>query len=338
MHRLGPVDVADYHIAGQPFRIVTGGVPQLEGGDALERRAWAEQHLDDIRRLVANEPRGYSGTQGCFVAKSGEPGVDLDVVFFDQGGFGAVSGHGAIALTTWAVESGIVPLESARLVIDAPSGQISAVADVEDGKARSISYTSGTAYVSGRFIPVQLRDTVVSVDIAYAGMYLAVINAGELDIALSADNADELVRLGREIGMILADNKAVVHPTDHRLSGFRGTVFYEDGPAMGAATGPVVRQRAVTVAADGRIGRSPSGTGTSACIATLDSLARLPRGTSLIHESLIGTALSGRVVGDGQVGGIHGVVTQIRGSAYRIGEAKLWLDDLDSLGLGFQFA
>jgi proline racemase len=333
MHRLGPVEVADYHIAGQPFRIVTGGVPQLQGGDALERRAWAQEHLDDMRRLVTNEPRGHSGTQGCFVTLSEDPGVDLDVVFFDRGGFGAISGHGAIALTTWAVESGILPLQRARLVIDAPSGRISAVADVENGKARSVSYTSGTVYVSGRFIPVQLPDNVVSVDIAYAGMYLAVINAGELDIALSADNADALVRLGREIGVILADNTAVVHPTDHRLSGLGGTVFYEDGATAGAG----LRQRAVTVTADGRISRSPSGTGTSACIATLDSLAKLPRGASLIHESLIGTSISGRVVGDGQVGGIHGVVTEIRGSAHRIGEAKLWLDDLDSLGLGFQF-
>jgi proline racemase len=42
------------------------------------------------------------------------------------------------------------------------------------------------------------------------------------------------------------------------------------------------------------------------------------------------------VVGDGDVGGIHGVLTEVTGTAHRTGEARVWLDELDPVGLGIQ--
>ena len=62
-----PIRTVDYHTAGEPFRIVTGGVPELEGRSVLERRRWALEHLDDVRRLLVNEPRGHADMYGAFV-------------------------------------------------------------------------------------------------------------------------------------------------------------------------------------------------------------------------------------------------------------------------------
>ncbi|HEY4632943.1 MAG TPA: proline racemase family protein, partial [Candidatus Limnocylindrales bacterium] len=127
-----PVIATDYHTAGEPFRIVTGGVPALEGRTVLERRRWAAANLDDIRRLLVNEPRGHADMYGCFVTPPDDGGADLGVVFFHNEGYSTACGHGTIALVTWAIDTGrVVIAPGAREVpvtVDVPSGRLACVA------------------------------------------------------------------------------------------------------------------------------------------------------------------------------------------------------------------
>ena len=69
----------DYHTAGEPFRIVTDGVPPLEGASVLERRdrAAASPDVDAIRRLLCHEPRGHADMYGCFVVAPDDDGRRL---------------------------------------------------------------------------------------------------------------------------------------------------------------------------------------------------------------------------------------------------------------------
>ena len=82
-----PIRTVDYHTAGEPFRIVTGGVPELEGRRVLDRRHWAQEHLDDVRRLLVNEPRGHADMYGAFVTPPDDDWADLGVVFFHNEGY-----------------------------------------------------------------------------------------------------------------------------------------------------------------------------------------------------------------------------------------------------------
>lgn len=334
MPNVGPVEVVDYHTAGEPFRIVVSGVPPLEGATVLDKRGYASRYLDDVRRLVVNEPRGHADMYGCFVTAPDDADGHLGVVFFHKDGFSTACGHGTIALVTWAIESGRISPEadSQHVLVDTPSGRVHAIAEVVDAKVRAVSYVSVPSYVSARYLPLQLADDVVAVDIAYGGAYYAFVDATEIGLSVSADNVSRFIDLGREIKAILGTNEAVEHPTDHRLSGLYGTVFFQDIDHPG----PGLYQRNVTVFADGEVDRSPCGSGTSARLALLDSAAQLGRGETLIHESVIGTRFTGKVVGDGEVGGIHAVVAEVRGSAHRTGKATFTLDDHDPLGLGFQ--
>lgn len=334
MHSPGPVEVVDYHTAGEPFRIVVAGAPELEGSTVLDRRDFAAKEADDIRRLLVNEPRGHADMYGGFVTPPNDDGADLGVVFFHKDGYSTACGHGTIALVTWAIESGLVQSDgtSSHVVVDTPSGRLEAAAVVSGSRVTAVSVVNVPSYVSGRYIPAQVADDVVGVDIAYGGAYYASVSAKDVGLAVSPDNVSQFIALAREIRTVLDTNEAVEHPTDHRLSGLYGTVFYEDRdpPERG------LRQRNVTVFADGEVDRSPCGSGTSARLALLDSSAQLARGDTLIHESIIGTIFTGRVVGDDTVGGIHGVRTEIRGSAYRTGTATFTVDENDPLGLGFQ--
>ena len=123
------ISAVDYHTGGEPFRIVTGGVQPLEGRTILDKRRWAAEHADHIRRLLVFEPRGHADMYGCFVTEPEDDGADLGVVFFHNSGYSTACGHGTIALVTWAIESGRIDAvdNEVEVTIDVPSGRLPVV-------------------------------------------------------------------------------------------------------------------------------------------------------------------------------------------------------------------
>jgi proline racemase len=63
------ITATDYHTAGEPFRIVTAGVPEIAGSTVRDRRehAAASEAVDEVRRLLCHEPRGHADMYGCFL-------------------------------------------------------------------------------------------------------------------------------------------------------------------------------------------------------------------------------------------------------------------------------
>src|SRR5919108_1324414 len=143
------VSAIDYHTGGEPFRIVTDGVDRIPGRTILDKRRYAHEHLDELRRLLVNEPRGHADMYGCFVVEPEDDEADLGVVFFHNDGYSTACGHGTIALVTWAVESGLVGPEEpeTRVVVDCPSGRLESWARVEDGDVRSVRFRNVPAFV-----------------------------------------------------------------------------------------------------------------------------------------------------------------------------------------------
>src|SRR5207253_8121108 len=143
------ISTVDYHCAGEPFRIVVAGAPELGGSTILEKRRWALENCDEIRRLLVNEPRGHADMYGCFVTEPEGAGADLGVAFFHTAGYSTACGHGTIALVTWALESGRLPAAEpeTKLTVDVPSGRLPAVARVEAGDVRSVRFRNVPSFV-----------------------------------------------------------------------------------------------------------------------------------------------------------------------------------------------
>jgi proline racemase len=74
------VSVTEYHTTGQPFRIVTDGIGPILGQTILEKRRFAQERLDHVRRLVINEPRGRADMYGCFVTEPATEGAVRDAL------------------------------------------------------------------------------------------------------------------------------------------------------------------------------------------------------------------------------------------------------------------
>ena len=316
------VTAVDYHTAGEPFRIVTAGTEPLRGATILDKRRDAHDRLDQVRRLLVNEPRGHADMYGCFVVEPNDDGADLGVVFFHNAGYSTACGHGTIALVTWALDEGIVEKVEGEnhVVVDVPSGRIETWARVVDGRVRSVRFRNVPSFVWAE--GVELDEHVV--DVAFGGAFYA-----SLEERVSPDELPRLIELGRRLKRDVEAWQDVVHPLEPELRDVYGVVFWQE-----EGEDPLT-QRNVTVFADGEVDRSPCGSGTSARLALLDRAGRLERGAELRHLSIVGTEFRGRVVRDTEVAGLPAVVTEVEGSAYRTGEHVFTLDPDDPLGDGF---
>ena len=308
------IETVDYHTAGEPFRIVTGGAPRLEGRTILDKRRFALEQVDHIRRLLVHEPRGHADMYGCFVTEPNDAGADLGVVFFHNEGYSTACGHGTIALVTWALETGLV--EGPEVVVDVPSGRLPTVARVEEGRVVSVRFRNVPSFVHAR----DLEAAGHRVDVAFGGAFYA-----SCPERVEPGEVPRLIELGRAIKADLEAEHEVVHPREPELRGVYGVIFWQE-----EGEDPLT-QRNVTVFADGEVDRSPCGSGTSARLALLHAEGRLATGKPLLHRSIVGTEFTGRVVEETD----EGVVTEVEGSAHLTGRHEFVLEPNDELGEGF---
>ena len=173
------------------------------------------------------------------------------------------------------------------------------------------------------FVDANYSDTTHGVDVAFGGAFYA-----SLAERVEPAELPRLIALGRELKAALDREHEIVHPLEPELRGIYGVIFWQD-----EGSDPL-RQRNVTVFADGEVDRSPCGSGTSARLALLDG-GRLPRGAELRHRSIVDSEFTGVVVGDADVAGRPAVVTEVEGSAFRTGRATFELDPNDPLREGF---
>jgi proline racemase len=323
------VSTIDYHTAGEPFRIVTGGVLVASGRTVADRRVSAAASLDHVRRLLVQEPRGHPGMYGCFVTPPDDDGAEFGAIFFHQSGFSTACGHGTIALATWAVEAGLVEPDRTAFSIDVPSGRVAAQVR-HGGQHPAISFLNVPAWVHRRGLPVHTPFGPVKADIAFGGAFYASLPAGSLGLRVDPACLPQLIEAGRFLQQHLNDAGAAQHDTDRRLSGIYGVTLYDDL----ADDGDQLRQRNVTIFGDGQVDRSPCGSGTSARLALLadDGLAE---GRTLVHESIIGTRFEARVRHTLKAGDKVTVATEIVGSAFMTGLHQFVLNSGDPLGTGF---
>jgi len=323
------VTTLDYHTAGEPFRIVTGGVDPIPGRSILDKRRYAEEHLDQVRAFLVNEPRGHADMYGCFVTDPVAEGSDLGVLFFHNAGFSTACGHGTIALATAALETGMLPTSEPRtdLRIDVPSGTLPVTATVADGRVGSVSFRNVPAFVEAMDVEVETTRGRLAVDVAYGGAFYASLPAASAGLTVEPGQLPELIGLGRELKHALEARREIVHPHEPELRGIYGVIFY-DAPER-------LAQRNVTVFADGEVDRSPCGSGTSARLAILHARGELATGEVLRHGGIVGTEFTGRVVEEVEVAGRPAVVTEIGGQAHLTGRHEFVLEPGDPLGTGF---
>jgi len=330
------VRATDYHTAGEPFRVVTAGVPEIAGASVAERRlnAFQDPAVERIRRLLCHEPRGHADMYGCFLVPPDDAGAHLGVLFWHKDGYSTACGHGTIAIGEWAVRTGVVKAAydgDTDVVIDVPSGRVTARVTRCAGVTERVTFRNVASYVLARDVPVATSRGDIRADVSYGGAIYASVVAANVGLRVTPACYPDLISIGREVKRALESTDVDRHPSDPRLSGIYGTILYDDLGSTGG--GP--HQRNVTVFADGEVDRSPCGSGTCARIPLLVADDRLDEGTVFTHDSIVGTRFLGRVVQRVVAEGRPAVIPEVAGTAHRTGEHVFVLEDDDPVGTGF---
>ncbi|HKT03678.1 MAG TPA: proline racemase family protein [Rugosimonospora sp.] len=332
----GRVRTVDYHTGGEPFRIVPEPPVPIDGDTVAARRVFAmrDPGVDGLRRLLCHEPRGHADMYGGFLVPPDGAGAELGVLFWHKDGFSTACGHGTIALGAWAVRSGRVPAPDTgvtEVAVDVPSGRVTARVHTRHGRVAAVDFVNVPSYLIAADVPVPTSCGEVRVAIGFGGAIYAQLDAASVGLSVAPRAHLDLIALGREVTRALNDTDWARHPGDDRLSGVYGTILWED---LGSEDGRAY-QRNVTIFADGELDRSPCGSGTAARLATLTATGRLAAGQALVHESIVGSRFTARVVGEATSDGFPAVIPAITGTAYPTGEHVFTADPDDDLVPGF---
>jgi trans-L-3-hydroxyproline dehydratase len=323
----------DAHAAGEPLRLVVDGLPSPEGKTMLEKRAWAQKRLDHFRRAIMLEPRGHADMYGAILTEPVTPDGHAGVLFMHNEGWSTMCGHGIVAVTTMALERGLIGPDLAEIRFDAPAGRVVAKATRAKGRqsqrVTSVSFVNVPSFVHEAGLPVTVGGRTMRVDIAFGGAFYAIVDAEAAGIPVLPARLPELRVLGMSIAREVERLRQVVHQDDPGLTGIYGTIF--TGPPQGEG-----HLRNVTVFADAEVDRSPCGTGTAAVMAVLAEMGVLVDEAPFIHESIVGTTFTGQIVRRTMVGEREAIVPSIEGSAWITGEHTFLIDGDDPLKAGFR--
>ncbi len=326
------ITTIDAHTAGEPLRVITGGLPPIPGDTILAKRRFMKDRLDFLRRALMWEPRGHADMYGAIVTEPVTPDGDIGVLFLHNEGFSTMCGHGVIALATVLVETGRIPAPSATTEIrmDTPAGRVTATVHRVDGRVDRVSFRNVPSFVLA-------PDQVVTVpglgdircDIAFGGAFYAFVRAADAGVGLAETDFRQLIDIGMTIKRAVMDSVPIVHPVEEDLGFLYGTIF------TGPPADPAHHSRNVCIFADGEVDRSPTGTGVSARAALHHARGDIALNDTITIESILGTCMSVRALEETRFGPHPAVIPEVSGQAFLTGHAEWWLDPHDPLRHGF---
>jgi proline racemase len=235
----------------------------------------------------------------------------------------------------WAIESGKVAIDpsgTTDVVIDVPSGRVTARVHTDGSVIQSVDFINVASYHMHSAINLETSLGKLSVDVSFGGAIYAQLDISQISLSVTPEFYSQIIAIGREIKWALNETEYAKHPSDPRLSGIYGTIVYE-GLARGADG--LLHQRNATIFADGEVDRSPCGSGTCARLATLVEKKQLQLGEILKHDSIVDSQFLGVAREFVTVDGKKAILPQVTGMAYKTGESSFSVDPRDPLSPGF---
>ena len=338
------IHAVDLHACGEPGRVIVGGVLDVPGESMFDKMQHLSQKADSLRLRMLREPRGYPAANCNLILPSNNPEAVAGFVIMEQTEYPGMSGTNTICVVTTLIETGMVEVNEpfTDFKLDTPAGLISIRAEVCEGKTVNETFENVPAFSVYTNESISVPEIgEVKVDVAYGGMFYVILDSEELGLKLSPENGGEIVRVAEMVKAIASEKLPVVHPENKEISGI--TIAVVSGPPEN----PAATLKNVVVVSTGKldwdrpetwkgvIDRSPCGTGTCAKMASLFEKNMLDVGTDFIHEGILGTTFTGRLVRKTKVGDYDAVVPTITGRAWITGFAQYVVDANDPFPEGY---
>ncbi|HUK30502.1 MAG TPA: proline racemase family protein [Candidatus Acidoferrum sp.] len=355
------ITAVDLHACGEPGRVIVLGEQSIPGKTIFEKKTYLETKADGLRKLMLREPRGYPAANCNIVLPPTRPDADVGMIIMEQVEYPPMSGTNTICVVTALLETGILParVPVTKIALDTPAGLVRVEAQVRKRSAKKgkkgtrKSEADNIKVMSVKFenVPafaVHLDKNIevpqigtVNVDVAYGGMFYVIADARALGLQLTPDCGRDIVRIGEMVKAAAREQLPVAHPENPGISGV--TIAVLSGPptkrsahaknAVVVSTGQLDWTQPATWT--GAIDRSPCGTGTCAKMAVLHAKGQLALNKDFMHEGILGTTFTGRLIRETKVGPYRAVVPTISGRAWITGYAQYVVDSEDPFPEGF---
>jgi proline racemase len=325
------ITTIDTHTAGQPTRVVTGGIPHIPGTSMQEKKAWMANNEDDLRKMLMLEPRGHRDMFGAILTAPVSADADMGIIYMDSSGYLDMCVHGSIGAVTAMVESGMLKSidsnngKPRQVILDTPAGKIYSAVHLDQGRVKSVTIKNVPSFFY-EALEIELDGIGrIPVSVCYAGNYFAIVKSEHLGLRVEPQQVHKLI----EYGLTIRDKVNLSIDIRHPESGESGRVnlveFYEE-------TDP---PRNVVIFGSGQADRSPCGTGTGAKMAMLHAQNKLKVGQPYLYQSIIGTEFIGEILEEKQMKGHVAIIPAVSGRAHIIGLQQFVFDDEDPFKYGF---
>ena len=306
--------VIDSHTEGEPTRVVIDGWPQPPGATMRERLDFMRSHHDELRRAVVCEPRGHAAIVGALLTPPVHADSHAGVVFFNNGTWLGMCGHGLIGVVRTLQYLG--RLGAGSWWFDTPAGRARAILDGEG----SVTIENVEPIVHALDVTVEVPGVgAVTGDVAWGGNWFFLTRLPTPALSLRDASALTQATAGiaaalRGAGITGADGAEIDH------------IELTADPANGE-----VDAANFVLCSGGEYDRSPCGTGMSAAMAVRHARGEQELGSEWRVESITGGRFTGWLSRDE-----HGrLVPHVRATAYVTADATLLFDPDDPFRGGF---
>ncbi|WP_347311899.1 trans-3-hydroxy-L-proline dehydratase [Defluviimonas sp. SAOS-178_SWC] len=328
------IHVVSAHAEGEVGDVIVGGVP-VPPGDTLwdQRRFIAEDGM--LRAFVLNEPRGGVFRHVNLLVPPKHPEAQMGFIIMEPEDTPPMSGSNSICVATVLLDAGILPMTEpvTELVLEAPGGLVRVRAECRNGKAERITVRNLPSFADRIGVPLEVEGLgTLSVDTAFGGDSFVMLDASALGLAMTADEARDIARLGVRITDAANAQIGFSHPErpdwDHiSFCAFCGVL---EPTETGFST------RSAVAIQPGKVDRSPTGTAVSARMAVLHAKGLMRAGQTLTARSIIDSTFTGRIAAVTELEGRPAIVPEISGRAWITGTHQHMLDPDDPWPGGYR--
>ena len=322
----------DSHIAGEPARLIVGGVGSVPGETMQAKREYFMAHYDPIRLLLTREPRGHRDMFAACVTEPVSEGARFGLIYMDARRYPYLCGHATMGAVMTLIEAGEIDADGGDLqvIVDTPSGPMQATAFMHDGRVESVAIRMVPSFVYSDSETLSIPGFgQLAVATVCVGGFFVMVSADQIGLDFSPSNWPRFRDLGMQLIQAANEQLTVRHPTRPEVGTVDVTEFYD--PTLDDQG----RGKSIVILGEGHMDRSPCGTGTTAKMTLLHYRGQFGFDDTFTNTSPLGTTFEGRLVEKIRLGDTTAVVAEVRGSAHITGIHEFIIDAKDPFQKGF---
>ena len=333
-------ETVDYHVGGEPVRIIKKGIEKPAGNTMLEKRkAFAE---NQVIQCTIREPRGHAGMYAAMLTEPVEKGSSFGVLFAcNDRCYPMFCGHAFLGAVYYAVQTGVVKTAAdgtSRFKVDVPSGTVEAVVTRRSGKIVKAAFINQPCFVIKRDIKLKIPGTgEIMVDLVWSGSFMVYVPAEVLGQPMDYQVISKALQVGSTIEKVLKEQYDFCNPfkETYKLRKIGALVCFVTDQKMESET--EIAAKTLNIIDKENYDRGAAGTATCGRLALFNEMGLVREGTVFRNYCLSGQHYTATCLSQQKMSETRVIIPELTADVYEMGESKFILTENDPFPEGCEF-